>query len=413
MADNEVYALDLDEELLSHLPDPESWVVIRGETVSPSLIFDEDIREIFKWQDHHIREHGKPATASVLAEEFDLEFSDPLTAIGDLLDRLRERYMRREGRERLKIIGEAYKEDPAQIPNLLIKEGRGLAQLLTKHGEVYGTGDYDRARHRYDVKVAQGPGASFGFDMLDDYFFGQRGLTFMVAPPKTYKSWWMLKGHITNVEQGRSSHLYTLELPAEESDMRLRCLLADVPWWHYLRNRITDEEWSRIKEASELIDSLGVYKLVKPPEGERGIDSLVGKARDAGADIVYIDQLQYVEGENGRALGELNDPGQYWGVLNRARNLSDDGPICIAHQFNRSTMHADEMPLVQQAKGSSAIEETATLALGMWASKDMRRSSMVEVGTLISRNNMFASWEMQVDLSRGCNFEIVGRVEDD
>jgi hypothetical protein len=409
----DVYALDLDEELLSHLSDPESWVVIRGEGISPDLINDDDIREIFHWQDQHIRREGKPATASVLAEEFDLELSEPLTAIGDLLDRLRDRYMKGQGRKALRDIGEQYKKDPAQIPNMLIKEGRELAALLSRHGEMYGTGDFQRARHRYDQKVLQGPGHSFGFPEVDDYFFGQRGLTFMVAPPKTYKSWFMLQGLVSNVENGACAYLDSLELPAEESDMRLRCLLANVPWWHYLRNRITDDEWGRIKEASELIDGMGMYKIVKPPEGERSIDHLVGKARDAGADIVFIDQLQYVEGENGRALGELNDPGQYWGVLNRARNLSDDGPICIAHQFNRSAMFCDEMPVIQQAKGSSAIEETATLALGMWASKDMRRSSVVELGTLISRNSMFASWEMAVDLSRGCSFNINGRIDDE
>lgn len=410
---SDVYALDLDEELLSHLPDPESWVVIRGEGLKSDLILDDDIREIYKWQDHHIRREGKPATASVLAEEFDLELDEPLTAIGDLIDRLRERYMRNQGRERLKVIGEKYKEDPGQIPNMLVKEGRELAALLSKHGEMYGSGDYQRARHRYDQKVLQGPGASFGFEPLDDYFFGQRGLTFMVAPPKTYKSWFMLQAVVSNVANGKGVELDSLELPAEESDMRLRCLLADVPWWHYLRNRITNEEWDRIKEASELIDGMGMYKIVKPPEGERSIDHLVGKARDNGADIVFIDQLQYVETDNGKALGELNEPGAYWGVLNRARNLSDEGPICIAHQFNRSTMFCDEMPVVQQAKGSSAIEETATLALGMWASKDMRRSSVVELGTLISRNSMFASWEMAVDLSRGCSFTITGRNDDE
>lgn len=413
MAD--VYSLDLDEELLSHLPDADSWIVIRGEGLNADLINDDDIRDIFLWQEQHIRREGKPATASVLAEEFDLEFDEPLTAIGDLLDRLRERYMRNQGRERLKVIGEAYKSDPSQIPNLLLKEGRELSALLTRHGEMYGTGDYQRIRHHYDQKVLQGPGASFGHAEVDEYFFGmQKGLYFTVAPPKTYKSWWMINSLMANVENGTCSHLDSLELPAKESKMRLYCLMANVPWWHYLRNCVSEDEWGRIREATEILDGSGVFKIAKPPEGERTIDHLVGNARDAGAEVVFIDQLQYIEDSKGKALGELNEPGAYWGVLNRARNLSDEGPICIAHQFNRSAMFADEMPVIQQAKGSSAIEETATLALGMWASKDMRRSSVVELGTLISRNSIsFASWEMAVDLSRGCSFTITGRNDED
>jgi hypothetical protein len=75
-------------------------------------------------------------------------------------------------------------------------------------------------------------------------------------------------------------------------------------------------------------------------------------------------------------------------------------------------MSADSMPEMQQAKGSSAVEEIATLILGLWANKDMRRSNVMELGTLASRNYMLASWEVGIELSRGCNFELLGKVED-
>jgi replicative DNA helicase len=303
-------------------------------------------------------------------------------------------------------------EDPIQVAAAMIKAGRELAHLLNPKGEMFGTGDFDRAYHRYQQKVARGPGASFGHAMLDEYFYGMLGLTFWIAPPKRYKSWMMLQALAENVEQGRAAWLYSLELPAEESDMRLRCLLADVPWWHYTKNCIRDNEWDRIREASELIDGCGMYRIVKPPEGERDMDAMVHKARDAGADVIFFDQLQYIE-VDGESLGSWNDTKKYWKVLNRARDLSDEVPLGIAHQFNREAMYADSMPPVQNAKGSSAIEETATLALGMFASKDMLRSGLVEVGTLIARNHMYAAWEMEVELSRGCSFNIEKRIEDE
>jgi hypothetical protein len=65
-------------------------------------------------------------------------------------------------------------------------------------------------------------------------------------------------------------------------------------------------------------------------------------------------------------------------------------------------MKADEMPEMQQAKGSSAIEEVATLGLGLWANKDMRNSNIIELGTLASRNYEHASWELGVSLTRHC-----------
>ena len=136
-------------------------------------------------------------------------------------------------------------------------------------------------------------------------------------------------------------------------------------------------------------------------------------ARDNGAGVVFIDQLQYVENTKRQSIGSLNNTGEYWDVLNRARDLSDEGAICFAHQFNRSAMFADAMPAVEQAKGERSIEEVATLALGIWASKHMRKSKQARVGTLIARNHEYATWDMHIGLSQGCSFSIIGRVEDD
>lgn len=408
-----VYALDLDEDLLAHLPSPDAWLVLNGEQFDPLLIEDDGVRDIFCWQRAHLREHGVPATATVLDDEFELDLREPETVIGDLIDRLRERYAKNQGRQALRDIVETQRDDPAAIPQLLLKRGRELNHLLTKHGEMFGSGDAQRAQARYDKKVLAGPGAGLFFSELTDYFFGMRGVTMVLAPPKTMKSWLMCQGVVENIMAGHYPWICSLELPAEETDMRIRCLLANVPWWRYIRNCLTPEDWDAIHQASAWADGHGAYRIVKPPEHERGIDAMVYKARDAGADVIFIDQLQYVETSKGVSIGALNNTGDYWEVLNRARDLSDDGPICFAHQFNRSAMYADSMPLVEQAKGSSSIEEVATLALGIWANKDMRRSHMAHIGTLIARNHEYASWEMEYDLAHGCSFEIIGRITDD
>lgn len=407
-----VYALDLDEDLLSHLADPESWLVLQAEGLDPQLIEDDFVRDVYDWQLQHQRKHHRPATASVLADTFDLDLVEPLTAAGDLLDRLRERYANNKQRDKLRQVVKLQHEDPLQVSAAMIQAGRELAQLLQPKGEMFGTGDFLRAKHRYDIKAMQGPGASFGHPLIDEYFYGMRGLTFWIAPPKRYKSWMMIKAVIENVRQGKAAWLYSLELPAEETDMRLRCLLADIPWYRYTKNMLSEAEWKLIEHASETIDGMGMYKIVKPPDGERDMDSMVFKARDAGADVIFFDQLQYIE-TDGQNLGAWNETGKYWKVLNRARDLSDEGPLGIAHQFNREARWADSMPPIENAKGSSSIEETATVALGMFANKDMMRSGTVEVGTLISRNSGLASWEMDVDLSRGCSFEIERRLEDE
>jgi hypothetical protein len=410
-----IFQLDLDEELLSHLPDPNSWVTLQGEGFSAEFIEDPEVAEVFNWQLNHKREHGQLATPTVLAEQFDLDLTEPETAIGDLVDRFRERYMKNEGREAIRqIVTQTKSTDPLLVPQLLLSKGRELNSLLAKRGEVFGSGDFDRAMHRYDVKAAQGPGASFGYKELDDHYYGMRGLSFLIAYKKMYKSWQMIQAVMSNIEAGRCTWLYSLELPAEETDMRLRFLCAGIPWWRYIHNKINIEDRRKLKQVSEIIDGSGIYKIVKPPRGQRGIHSLVHNARDAGADLVEIDQLQYVENEKGQSLGQLNDTGEYFGVLDDARNLSDDGPIYIAHQFGRGAAYCETMPDISLAKGSSAIEEVCTLAIGMFANKALRQSGKLEIGTLIARNaTQFTSWEMDVNLTKTCEFKIVKQIEEE
>jgi hypothetical protein len=375
----EIFDLDLDEELLSHLAIPESVSELWSERIGSEHIEDPFVQEVFQWQFNHLREHSKIATASVLADQFDLDFVEPLTAIGDLIDRLRLRYMRNNGRKKMEVISTAYKEDPAALPKVIVRVGRELGELVNKRGEYYGTGDFPRAIQRYNELVLKGPGPSLGFKEVDEHFHGLRGITFGLAPPKSWKSWvYGANIVVENVKLGRNVDLYSLELPAEESYMRIQCLTAGVPYWKYLRGSLSQQDQKLLEEASDLLDSMGIYRCIKPPPGHRTMAEMIEQSRDSGADLVVMDQLQYVETDSGLPLGGAK-PQEYWQPLNIARDLSDEIPLVIIHQFNRSVMNADKMPEMQQAKGAAAIEETATLALGMWANKDMRRSNTIEL----------------------------------
>lgn len=410
----EVFQIDLDEELLSHLSDPESFSYLWSEHIDDDFIVDEFVKKVFDWQFEHNRKYGKPATPSVLADEFDLDIDEPLTVVEDLVERLRDRYMRLNARSYMERVSEAYKEDPAKVVQVMPTVARELVEKVAPRGEAYGTGDFDRTIKRYDDQVLKGPGPSFGFEAVDRHFHGMRGLCFGIAPPKTYKSWiYGANAVAQNTLEGRHGWLYSLELPADETDMRIRCLVADVPYWKYLRGSINQEDRQALAAASEFLDDSGIYRSVKPQPGHRTFEEMVERAGDAGAEYIVIDQLQYVETRNGKQLGG-SDPREFWQPLNAARDLSDHMPIMCVHQFNRSVMNADKMPEMQQAKGAAAIEETATLALGLWANKDMRKSNLVELGTLASRHYTYEAWEIGIELSRGCDFELIGKaVHDD
>lgn len=413
---NEIYALDLDWDFIMHLAVPDSFQVLRDEHVSEELLEDPVAVAAYKFQLEHVREHGHPATGSVLEHEFQgdgVHVVAPQSAIGDLIQRLRERYANNKGREAILQVTQDAISDPVLLARRMLEEGRRLHDLLTPRGSSYAADDLDKAISRYHKRVTAGRGPSLGFDELDSYFYGQHGLTFMVGAPKSYKSWFTIKGVLKNIQDGKFPYLYSLELPAEETDMRLRCMAAKVPYWKYLQNQLDSQDIQALKESSEILRDWGNFVIEKPKSGNRSVDELVQRARDAGADSIFVDQLQYVENSRHVAVGATNDTKDYFDVINRFRDYSDDGAIWIVHQFNRSIMNSDAMPEMQQIKASSAVEECATLALGLWANKEMRKSNLVQLGTLTSRNYGHAAWEAQIKMRTTCQIDLIGRVENE
>lgn len=408
---DKTYNLDLDAEFINHLAIPESVNDIQSEQVSSRLLVDKTAQDIFLWQLDHIKEHGLPASGPVLQDQFPRwDFEEPQSAIKDLLDRIRERFVRNHGRDAVRRIADMTVVDPLEMAKAMIDEGRTLAELTTRRGEVMGSGDFNRAMSFYDKRMLEGKGPSLGFDELDQHFFGQRGVTFLMAAPKTYKSWFTINAVNKNIVAGEFPYLYSLELPAEESDMRLRCMAANVPYWKYLHRKLDNEDREKLRKASEIMDDNGSYRVEKPKVGERGVTQMVERAINSGATSIFIDQLQYVE-SNGDSLGALNNTGDYFNVVNELRNYSDTLPIFVVHQFNRSVMSSKEMPEMQQGKGSSAIEEVATLAIGLWANKEMRANNIVQLGTLASRNYSYKAWDVEVQLSRGTSFTLIGETQ--
>lgn len=409
------FTLDLDLELMFHLTDPASWQVLRDEHFDAELIQDPLVKRVYEFVRRHHVEHGVLPNPAVVQEEFKddgLLFDTPKVVIGDLIHRLRSRYANNQGRAAILTITQNTINDPTALAKTLLDEGRRLYRLLTPRGKSFSADDYEKAIARYHHSVVQGRGPSMGFTELDDYFYGQRGLTFMVGAPKSFKSWFTIKAVLENIKSGGHPYLYSLELPAEETDMRLRCMAADVPYWKYLQHQLDKQDIQAIEEHSEILASFGNVTIDKPQQGDRSADSLIGRARDAGADVIFVDQLQYVENRRGVAVGATNDTKDYFEVINDFRDLSDDGPIWVVHQFNRSVLNADSMPEMQQIKGSAAVEECSTLALGLWSNKEMRKSSLLHIGTLTARNYGYKTWEAQVRMRTGCNVNIIDEVSE-
>ncbi len=403
--------IDLDEELLFHLAEPDSWRVLNREEVTDALITDPLVGRIFNWQRDYSRRHREIAPRVVLEDEFNIAWQKPEVPIEDLIDRLRARYARNQQQDRLKDIIRLQGNDPEAVPAAMMRYGRELQSVVGRRGEVFSSEDVEQALYLYHQQMLKGANLSLGFPLVNDYFYGVRGLVSVIGAPKSGKSWVMIQILLDNVLAGRSVDLYSLELPSFEADMRLRCLAANIPFWKFLRNALTPEDTEKLRLVSEALTESGRYRVIKTPSGQRGVDYLLHNSMDAETDVVLIDQLQYVEADDGINLGSHNQTGMYWNVLNKMRDYSDEIPIVYAHQFNRTAQNSDSMPSMEQAKGSGAIEETATLALGLWSDKDMRRLGLLEIAVLCARNHEYAAWEIQFERKRGCSLEVTQRID--
>lgn len=404
-----VFNLDLDEEIINHLADPESVATMRAEGLVVDVIEVPRVAEVFEWQMRHVREHGKPATGTVLEAQFtNIQVFEQQTVVRDLIHRLRERFARNKSRDVLRALTKRSIEKPTDFAQDLIHEGRQLMKVISPRGEAYGPEDVDRVIADYHRQVVEGRGCSLGFQELDDHFFGQRGMTFMVGAPKSMKSWFTIKTLLANILDGKVPYLYSLELPPMDAEMRLLCMATGIPFWKYIKQKFSPGDLDKLKLAQQ---ALGDFQIEKPPSGHRGIEYLIERARDYGADVIMIDQLQYVENQRNVALGALNDTGEYWGTINTINDYSDDGPIWVVHQFNRSVMGTEKMPDFQQIKGSAAIEECATLCLGLWANSEMKKSSLVQIGTLVTRHLTPLTWEAKINFKNDQNIQIIGEAE--
>lgn len=403
--------LDLDLDLANHLAKEDSVLTLVKEQLSPRLIVDGAVKEIFEWQIDHYHQHNSPATQAVLEDQFKIEFDEPQTAIEDLIQRLRERLIRNDGRSGIQEVTRLAVSEPLQVGKKMLELGKELSSLTVPRGESFGPGDHGRAMKDYNTMAQQGVGPSLGWKELDQYFYGQKGVTFLVAAPKSYKSWCAINVLQAQILQGGRPYFYSLELPASDAFWRLKCMNDNIPYWKFLRGQLSNREQADLEDTAKQIDAgANDYRIEKPKQGERTVSHLVERAISNNASCIIIDQLQYLETKKGISLGAANDTGHYFEVCNDLRDYSDAIPIYVVHQFNRTVQGAEGMPDFQQIKGSAAMEEVATLVLGMYSNKDMRQSNLLELGAIISRFYSLASWEVKVELSKGCKFDIVGKV---
>lgn len=408
--------MNLQDELIDHLAVPDSVLAIVRDNLRPEILPAdcEQEREVLHFALDYHRQYGEPAPAELLSGEFGIEFQEPQVAIEFLLEKLRERYKKNQAKEVILKTSKLVSEDPAKAVDFALDGMHRIKHLSDSETHTLTDADWDRSYRQYQEKVVRGmlKGKTFGFEDMDNALGGIRGLTYVVARPKRFKSWMLLKAGCENRLMGERVSFFSLELPEEEMFNRYQCMMAGVSWSRFQHGRLTKEEVEQFHTAGqELAEIPGSFTCHRPPVGERTVRNIERLALEDSATLVIIDQLSWLE-HTERVRADLRHLEVSY-INQDLKTACDHFPIYIAAQFNREADSIQGMANLSQIGLSDSIGQTADMILGLYRDKEMTKNRLLQFGAVDSRSFEGGIWEIKVDLSSNSNFRMLGSVEDD
>lgn len=166
-------------------------------------------------------------------------------------------------------------------------------------------------------------------------------------------------------KSGKSVLFVTLEMTHEELTTRFYRMARE--------EKMTDDEFVKLPIIFQVQQSVS-YKEV---------GMIAQRAKEEGAEIVFIDYLQYMTGDTRDERSELTR------IIKELKRqaLETKLPYVVLSQFSRPERDGKQFeprPNILSFKGTSAIEQCADICIYAW--REARSDSMVEIGVLKNRN---------------------------
>jgi replicative DNA helicase len=296
------------------------------------------------WSDD--AEHRAP-TIEVLLEEYPhFKAGEPDESLDWMIKKVHERYRRNKvqnlNERTAELIESKEPGSSADALKLLIDEGFEIAQSLSDRRSVANLADPENIqsrRNRYNQRArftGEIRGAPTGFEAIDQHFYGilPGEMACIAGYAGTGKSWGLGVAAIAAARAGYRPYIVTLEIPKDDFEDRLDCIMSGVPYTKVLRGDLDREELTRLHAAQDELRDLSLI-IDNPADGERTVQMLTTKAVQAGADYLLVDQMSFVEAR--RHYPNLRD--KYGEVLKdfKVKIAAGDDKIALymAVQMNR------------------------------------------------------------------------------
>lgn len=325
---------------------------------------------------------------------------------GWLIERLRNRYAVNRLQEVVRgTLTPASQEDPVGALATLWQSAYESAQTVApRYTRSDVTDNVDARRDRYfrNANERATSGVPIGLTDLDEHTRGilPGELAAVAAYTKTGKSWLLAQAFVHALRSGLKPIFFSLEMGIPEIEDRIDAIYSGVSYQRFSQHTLTPQEIVTLQRAQDEMREMDNQGFIERPQrGERTVKHMVSRARQAGADVLLIDQLSFIDAErhytgdsalrmkHGDLVFELKDE--------IARESVGKIPCLMAVQLNRQAASgAGGRGELYHFANSSMVEQTVDLALGLWRTQEMRANNAMGIDIIGSRRCDTRSWTL-------------------
>lgn len=219
--------------------------------------------------------------------------------------------------------------------------------------------DLDERAHRTRGLLGLSSGLPDINRLLDGFCAGR--LYVIAGRPGSGKSVFALNVIRAALETGKTTLLFTLEMPAPEAIHRLLAAEVPLPLGDLQAARLTQDDWEALTNTAVRV---GPRPLWLDDSGQLSIADLLARARRihriAPLNLIVVDYIGLVDGErNGNASNRVQEIGSITRALKQlAKELSV--PVLALSQLNRTLeQRADKRPILSDLRESGSVEQDA------------------------------------------------------
>jgi replicative DNA helicase len=191
---------------------------------------------------------------------------------------------------------------------------------------------------------------------------GFRGskLIIIAARPRIGKTALMLNMASNMAKRGRQVGIFSLEMDMDELDDRWMASESGVNSMR-LVNGMDEQEWERVVMVA---DKKSEWPILVDDQGGLTVDDLARRAkkmRQMGVEVIFIDQLSKIKGDNKQSEWEKNTKNVV--ALSNLKKELRLPIVLLAQSGRKTTESADKKPTLETLKMTGALEEEADVVL--------------------------------------------------